>query len=31
MTVNPALTLNDVRFRWPGRASFGLSVPGFQM
>ncbi|WP_375173936.1 ABC transporter ATP-binding protein [Pseudooceanicola sp.] len=31
MTVSPALTLNDVRFRWPGRASFGLSVPGFQI
>jgi len=31
MTASPALTLNDVRFRWPGRASFGLSVPGFQV
>lgn len=31
MTVSPALTLNDARFRWSGRASFGLSVPGFQM
>ncbi|MCL4132420.1 UNVERIFIED_CONTAM: hypothetical protein GTU68_006269 [Idotea baltica] len=26
-----ALTLKDVRFRWPGRASFGLSVPAFQL
>ena len=31
MTASPALTLNDVGFRWPGRASFGLSVPGFWM
>ena len=29
--TNPALTLGDVRFRWPGRASFGLSVPDFRM
>ncbi|MBY6156569.1 ABC transporter ATP-binding protein [Pseudooceanicola nitratireducens] len=29
--TDSALTLNDVRFRWPGRASFGLSVPGFRM
>ncbi|QFT59538.1 putative ABC transporter ATP-binding protein [Sulfitobacter sp. THAF37] len=29
--ADPALTLNDVRFRWPGRAAFGVSVPGFQM
>lgn len=29
--MNPALTLKDVRFRWPGRASFGLSVPAFSM
>jgi len=28
---DPALTLTDVRFRWPGRASFGLSVPAFRM
>lgn len=27
----PALSLKDVRFRWPGRASFGLSVPGFRV
>lgn len=26
-----ALTLKDVRFRWPGRASFGLSVPAFRL
>ncbi|MBN7784213.1 ATP-binding cassette domain-containing protein [Ponticoccus gilvus] len=32
MTVtDPALTLSDVRFRWPGRGSFGLSVPEFRM
>jgi len=29
--VDPALTLQDVRFRWPGRASFGLSVPEFRL
>lgn len=29
--TDSALTLNDVRFRWPGRAPFGLSVPGFRM
>lgn len=29
--TDPALTLKDVRFRWPGRASFGLSVPEFGM
>ncbi|WP_040608985.1 ABC transporter ATP-binding protein [Pseudooceanicola batsensis] len=29
--TDPALTLEDVRFRWPGRATFGLSVPGFHM
>ncbi len=28
---DPALCLDDVRFRWPGRASFGLSVPRFEM
>ena len=27
----PILDLTDVRFRWPGRASFGLSVPSFRM
>ena len=31
MMTGPALTLQDVRFRWPGRASFGLSVPDFRM
>ncbi len=29
--MGPALKLDDVRFRWPGRASFGLSVPTFRM
>ena len=29
--TDPALTLSDVRFRWPGRGSFGLSVPEFRM
>jgi putative ABC transport system ATP-binding protein len=29
--ADPALTLNDVRFRWPGRSSFGLSVPEFRL
>ena len=29
--ANPALTLQDVRFRWPGRASFGISVPEFRL
>ncbi|QJF50653.1 ABC transporter ATP-binding protein [Roseobacter ponti] len=28
-TRNPILALNDVRYRWPGRASFGLEIPGF--
>lgn len=27
----PALVLKDVRFRWPGRTSFGLSVPDFSV
>lgn len=27
----PILDLTDVRFRWPGRASFGLSVPSFRI
>lgn len=31
MMTEPALTLRDVCFRWPGRASFGLSVPDFRM
>lgn len=25
------LDLDDVRFRWPGRASFGLRIPAFQV
>ncbi|GGE38712.1 ABC transporter ATP-binding protein [Primorskyibacter flagellatus] len=29
--ADPALTLKDVRFRWPGRSSFGLSVPEFRL
>lgn len=29
--ADPALILSDVAFRWPGRASFGLSVPEFRM
>lgn len=29
--AQPALSLRDVRFRWPGRASFGLSVPEFSL
>ncbi|MBD3624974.1 MAG: ABC transporter ATP-binding protein [Rhodobacteraceae bacterium] len=29
--THPALALQDVRFRWPGRVSFGLSVPEFRM
>ncbi|WP_103763377.1 ABC transporter ATP-binding protein [Roseovarius confluentis] len=29
--ADPALTLQDVRFRWPGRASFGVSVPEFRL
>ena len=28
---NPILTLKDVRFRWPGRASFALSVADFSV
>ena len=27
--TDPILALKDVRFRWPGRASFALSVPDF--
>jgi ABC-type ATPase involved in cell division len=27
--VTAALALHDVRFRWPGRTSFGLTVPAF--
>lgn len=30
-TALPALTLKDVHFRWPGRSSFGLSVPAFTL
>lgn len=29
--TTPALSLEDVRFRWPGRASFGLAVPEFHL
>ncbi|MCE0504985.1 ATP-binding cassette domain-containing protein [Roseivivax sp. GX 12232] len=29
--TEPALALEALRFRWPGRGSFGLSVPGFTM
>lgn len=29
--MDPALSLNGVRFRWPGRASFGLMVPDFRL
>jgi len=29
--TDPALALDDVRFRWPGRSSFALSVPEFRM
>lgn len=29
--TEPILTLGDVRFRWPGRASFALSVPNFRV
>ncbi len=28
-TQDPILNINDVRFRWPGRATFSLSVPQF--
>lgn len=28
---DPILALKDVRFRWPGRASFSLSVPDFSV
>ncbi|MGI9325916.1 MAG: ABC transporter ATP-binding protein [Pseudomonadales bacterium] len=27
----PILNLSDVRFRWPGRASFALNVPAFRL
>lgn len=29
MTDSPSLALKDVRYNWPGRASFGLDVPHF--
>jgi putative ABC transport system ATP-binding protein len=29
--TGPALALEEVHFRWPGRAAFGLSVPGFAL
>ena len=28
---DPIINVEDVRFRWPGRASFALSVPGFSV
>lgn len=31
MVADPILTLEGVRFRWPGRATFGLSVPAFSL
>lgn len=31
MDAGPILSLEDVRFRWPGRASFALSVPRFDL
>ena len=31
VTSAPILDLRDVRFRWPGRASFGVSVPTFRV
>ncbi|MEO9827001.1 MAG: ABC transporter ATP-binding protein [Paracoccaceae bacterium] len=30
-TPDPILALKDVRFRWPGRTSFALSVPDFSI
>lgn len=30
-TSDPILALKDVRFRWPGRASFALTVPDFSI
>ena len=29
--AGPILSLREVRYRWPGRTSFGLAVPAFQM
>ncbi|MDA8585261.1 ABC transporter ATP-binding protein [Rhodobacteraceae bacterium] len=29
--ANPILHLKDVRYRWPGRASFGLNVPDLSL
>ena len=31
MSDAPILQLDDVRYRWPGRASFGLHVPDFAL
>jgi len=31
MSDTPILTLKDVRYRWPGRAGFGLAVPDFTL
>ena len=31
MSVAPIISLQDVQFRWPGRAGFGLSVPQFEL
>jgi len=28
---HPILTLKDVRYRWPGRTSFGLDIPDFSI
>lgn len=30
-TTAPILSLQDVRYRWPGRASFALNIPGFSV
>ena len=29
--IQPILALKDVRYRWPGRASFALDIEGFQI
>lgn len=31
MAMDPILEITDVRYRWPGRASFGLGIPQFSM
>ena len=31
MTTDPVLDLKSVRFRWPGRTSFTLSIPHFSV